>query len=114
VIVGNLTGWIWKRTRVAHRVLLGMTAFSWFALGPLLGYRLGYCFCTDWHWRIRRQLGITNDPNGYIQLLFQMAGVPIGADTAATLAYGAFALALIATIVIVVIERTRAAPKRQA
>jgi ABC-type Mn2+/Zn2+ transport system permease subunit len=108
VIAGNLTGWIWKRTRVAHRVVLGVTAFSWFGLGPLLGYPPGYCFCTDAHWRIRRQLGVTNDPNGYIQLLFQMAGMPISGDTATALAYGAFALALIATIVIVVIERIRA------
>jgi hypothetical protein len=108
VIVGNLTGWIWKRTRVAHRVLLGVTAFSWFGLGPLLGYPLGYCFCTDWHWRIRQQLGITNDPNGYIELLFQMAGLPISSATAATLAYGAFGLALLATIIIVIAERLHA------
>ncbi len=112
VIAANLTGWIWKRTRVAHRILLGVTAFSWFGLGPLLGYPLGYCFCTDAHWRVRRQLGITNDPDGYIQLLFQMAGAPISADTAATLAYGAFALALLATTLTLIAERVRAARAR--
>ncbi len=99
VIVANLTGWIWARTRKAHLAVLGVTAFSWFALGPLLGFPLGYCFCTDWHWQIRRQLGY-NDDGGYIQLLFQMAGLPISTQTAAIVAYGAFALAVLGAIVV--------------
>jgi hypothetical protein len=96
VIMFNLAGWIWAKTRKAHLAVLGLTAFSWFALGPLLGYQLGYCFCTDWHWQIRRQLGIVDD-GSYIGLLFKMAGIPIGEDAAAALAYGAFGLAVLAT-----------------
>jgi hypothetical protein len=99
VIVINLTGWIFPRTRKLHIIVLGLTAFSWFGLGPLLGYPLGYCFCTDWHWRIRQQLGFT-DTGGYIELLFSMAGMPISAATAAILAYGAFGAALVATLVV--------------
>ncbi len=99
VIVINVTGWMWVRTRRAHLVVLGVTAFSWFALGPLLGFPLGYCFCTDWHWQIRRRLGY-NDSGGYIQLLFQMAGLSIGAQTAAIIAYGAFGSALLGAMVV--------------
>jgi Protein of Unknown function (DUF2784) len=99
VIVVNVTGWIWARTRKAHMAVLGVTAFSWFALGPLLGFPLGYCFCTDWHWQIRRQLGYTDD-GGYIQLLFQMAGMPISAQAAAIVAYCAFAMAVLGAIVV--------------
>ena len=99
VIVMNVAGWLWARTRKAHLAVLGITAFSWFGLGPLLGFPLGYCFCTDWHWQIRRQLGYT-DNGGYIQLLFQMAGLSISAQTAAIVAYGAFGLALLGAIVV--------------
>lgn len=104
VILINVTGWIWARTRRVHLAVLGVTAFSWFALGPLLGFPLGYCFCTDWHWQVRRQLGY-NDSGGYIQLLFQMAGLSIGAQTAAIIAYGVFGSALLGAIVVNV--RTR-------
>lgn len=107
VIVVNVTGWIWARTRKAHLIVLGVTAFSWFALGPLLGFPLGYCFCTDWHWQIRRQLGY-NDEGGYIQLLFRMAGISMGEQTAAIVAYGAFGLALLGALVVQV--RARKSP----
>ncbi len=113
VIVVNLTGWIWPRTRKLHMIVLGLTAFSWFALGPLLGFPLGYCLCTDWHWQIRRQLGI-NDSGGYIELLFSMAGLPISTATAAIVAYGAFTGALIATVAVnlAIFLRKRAANRR--
>lgn len=97
VIVVNVTGWIWARTRRLHLAVLAVTAFSWFALGPLLGFPLGYCFCTDWHWQIRRQLGY-NDSGGYIQLLFQMAGLPVSAEVAAIVAYGAFGAAVLGAL----------------
>jgi hypothetical protein len=99
VIVINLTAWIWPRTRKLHLAVLGATGFSWFGLGPLLGYPLGYCLCTDWHWRIRQQLGIV-DEGGYVEVLFKMAGISISSDLAATLAYGAFGAALVATLIV--------------
>jgi hypothetical protein len=99
VIVVNLTGWLWRPLRRGHLLMLGLTGFSWFGLGPLLGYPLGYCICTDAHWRIRQQLGIV-DRGGYIELLFRMAGLPISAETAAAMAYSAFGLAVLATIAV--------------
>jgi hypothetical protein len=60
---------------------------------------MGYCFCTDWHWQVRRQLGYI-DNGSYIELLFQMAGVPISAAWANTLAYGAFGGAVLGAIAV--------------
>ena len=43
-----------------------MTAFSWVGLG--MCYGLGYCFLTDWHWQVRRELGLSM-PDSYIKFL---------------------------------------------
>lgn len=50
-------------------VTLLLTAFSWFVLGIWFGW--GYCFCTDWHWHVRKQLGYHDKTNSYIQFLAQ-------------------------------------------
>ena len=63
----NLTGWIWKRTRIAHVVLLCLTAGSWVVLGPWYGW--GYCPITDWHWRVKLKLGETDLPNSFVKYL---------------------------------------------
>lgn len=55
VVVFNVVGWIWRKTRRAHLVVILLTAFSWFVLGYFYGW--GYCIMTDWHWRVREQLG---------------------------------------------------------
>ena len=47
----NLTGWILKKTRKLHLVVLMVTAASWFVLGIWYGW--GYCPLTDWHWQVR-------------------------------------------------------------
>ena len=68
VIGFNLTGWIWKRTRRWHLVSVGLTLFSWLAMG--FWYGLGYCFLTDWHWQIKRALGETDMPHSFLIYLF--------------------------------------------
>jgi uncharacterized membrane protein len=71
LIIGfNLTGWIWKKTRLANLVVLTITAFSWFVLGFWYGF--GYCFCVDWHWRVKHTLGEVNLPNSYIKYLLDL------------------------------------------
>lgn len=66
LIVGfNLVGWIWKRTRRLHFVLVLFTAGSWLILG--IWYGLGYCPVTDWQWQIKEHLGETNLPNSFIK-----------------------------------------------
>lgn len=69
LILFNSLGWIFPRTRKGNLVTLLFTAFSWFVLGIWFGW--GYCFCTDWHWRVREHLGYHDMPNSYIQFLVQ-------------------------------------------
>ena len=44
VVLVNVFGWIPRRTRRLHLVVMVVTAISWFALGPLFGYGVGYCY----------------------------------------------------------------------
>ncbi len=67
IIMFNLFGWIWQKTRRANLILLLLTAFSWFVLGIWYGW--GYCICTDWHWQVLRKLGEHDLPNSYITYL---------------------------------------------
>jgi len=69
IILFNLFGWIWKKTRLANLVLLSLTTFSWFFLGIWYGY--GYCPSTDWHWQVRMKLGIYDMPSSYLEFLFE-------------------------------------------
>ena len=65
LIVLNLVGWIWERTRKAHLLVLGLTMCSWFGLGNWYGF--GYCPITDWHWQVKRKLGEAELPISYIK-----------------------------------------------
>ncbi len=68
LIMFNLTGWIWKRTRTLNLVLIGLTGISWLVLGLIVG-TLGYCPLTDWHFRVLEKLGQTGLPDSYIKYL---------------------------------------------
>lgn len=63
----NMTGWLWRATRRWHLATMGLTAASWFIVGIWYGW--GYCFCTDWHWRVRDALGRPITSNSYIHFL---------------------------------------------
>jgi hypothetical protein len=63
----NCTGWIFRATRKWNLATLLLTACSWFILG--IGYGWGYCLCTDWHWRVRRQLGYHDQSRSYIHFM---------------------------------------------
>ena len=65
LVIFNLTGWAWQRTRHIHLVTIGLTIFSWFGLGIFYGW--GYCPCTEWHWQVKRHLGKTGLPGSYIK-----------------------------------------------
>lgn len=67
LILFNLFGWIFPRTRKLHLFTLGATLFSWIILGIWKGF--GYCFLTDWHYEVLRKLGKTDLPNSYIAFL---------------------------------------------
>ena len=65
LVLFDLTGWAWKRTRRIHLIVMGLTIVSWFGLGLFYGW--GYCPCTDWHWAVKVKLGETNLPNSYVK-----------------------------------------------
>jgi hypothetical protein len=62
-----LFGWIWKKTRLPHLIVVILTAGSWLILG--IFYGLGYCPFTDWHFTVLEKLGHTNLPSSYISFL---------------------------------------------
>lgn len=97
LILFNLFGWIWSRTRRLNLITLGLTGVSWFGLGIWYGW--GYCPSTDWHWQVRRRLGETDMPASYISFLVeQFTGwlPPAHIVDAATLIF--FLLALVCSI----------------
>ena len=67
LIVFNLFGWLYSKTRKAHLISVLLTFVSWFGLGIFYGW--GYCPSTDWHWQVQQSLGITDLPNSYIKYL---------------------------------------------
>ena len=64
IIIFNLTGWIWRRTRRWHLASIILTTASWLILGIWFG--LGYCPITDWQWDVKARLGETKLPNSFI------------------------------------------------
>ena len=62
-----LFGWIVRRIRKVHLIVVLLTAASWILLGFFYGF--GYCPFTDWHFRVLEQLGYTNLPSSYISFL---------------------------------------------
>jgi hypothetical protein len=96
-------GWIWRRTRGWHLVVVSLTALSWFGLGAWYGW--GYCPFTDWHWRVRTRLG-HHDPPSYVQLLIlELTGIDLGATGADILAV--ITLAAVAVMSVVLYRRDR-------
>ncbi|MEX0882436.1 MAG: DUF2784 domain-containing protein, partial [Cyclobacteriaceae bacterium] len=67
LILFNVLGWLWPKTRKFHLIIIGLTFVSWLLLGVVYGW--GYCFLTDWHWRVLAAKGKTGLPNSYISYL---------------------------------------------
>jgi len=68
LILFNLFGWIWKRTRLWNLITLLLTASSWLFLGLITG-SMGYCPLTDWHFNILESLGKSGLPVSYVKYL---------------------------------------------
>ncbi|MFA6242548.1 MAG: DUF2784 domain-containing protein [Candidatus Hydrogenedentales bacterium] len=101
LIVFIAGGWAWKRTRRVHLAIVAATSFSWFGLGLYFG--IGFCPCTDWHWRIRECLGYTDLPESYIKFLLDTV---TGLDLNAVLVDGAtFVVFAVSAVLSVVLNR---------
>ena len=108
----NMFGWIWPRTRVAHLVTLGLTTFSWFVLGPFYG-DIGYCICTQWHFDVRRALGYDDPEHSYLQLLAKhWFHSEMSLDAAYWSAAITYVLVVLATAVVWTIDLTRRRRRR--
>lgn len=68
LVLFNLFGWIWEKTRLANLITLALTGLSWLVLGMIVGIP-GYCPLTDWHFNILYKLGETDLPISYIKYL---------------------------------------------
>ena len=98
LILFNTFGWIFRKTRKWNLITLLLTAFSWFVLGIWYGW--GYCFCTDWHWRVRKYLGYHDQSNSYIQFLAQkLTGINFSAQVVDTITAIVFFTSLALSIV---------------
>lgn len=73
----NLLGWIPRRTRRAHLIVILATLASWSILG--IFYGLGYCPFTDWQWDLKRRQGATDLPNSFVEYYLERL---TGADLA--------------------------------
>lgn len=97
VIVFNLLGWIWKKTRLANLIVILLTFLSWFILG--IWYGFGYCPSTEWHWLVRRKLGYTDLPSTYTKFLIDsLTGWDVNPELVKILTVLLLALALFASV----------------
>ena len=97
VIGFNLFGWIWRRTRKVHLMIVVLTAASWFLLGIWFGW--GYCFLTDWHWDVKRKLGETGLPNSFIKYFADyLAGMDLAPKLVDSWTLGIFIAVIVMTV----------------
>ena len=59
VVAFSLLGWMHVKTRRLHRWLVGLMAFCWLGIGPLIG-QAGFCPLTAIEWRVRQAEGATS------------------------------------------------------
>ena len=111
LILFVLLGWLSRRTRPAHLVIVLLTAFSWFVLG--IWYGFGYCPCTDWHWQVRQRLGDDDLPFSYITFLIdRLIGWDVNPDLVNVVTVAALAVVLVVSTYLNVrdwVSRKRAA-----
>ena len=98
VVLFNLFGWIWKKTRIYNLITLVLTGSSWLFLGLLVG-SLGYCPLTDWHFNILEKLGKTGLPGSYMKYLAdRITGLDISAPLVDKITLCSFIAALIISL----------------
>ncbi|MBG0858988.1 MAG: DUF2784 domain-containing protein [Bacteroidales bacterium] len=100
LVLFNLFGWIWKKTRIYNLITLGVTGASWLLIGLLVG-ALGYCPLTDWHFSVLEKLGKTDLPGSYMKYLGdRITGLDIDASLVDRLTLYLFLAALIISLIL--------------
>ncbi len=93
VILFNLFGWIFQKTRFLHWISVNITAFSWLIMGFFYGF--GYCFLTDWHWQVKSYLGNVPSENSFIAYFLNKTGMFIDSSTVDLITAVVFAIVFI-------------------
>lgn len=97
LILFNLFGWCWRKTRRLNLIVLMLTAGSWFFLG--IWYGFGYCPSTDWHWEVRSRLGYMDMPHSYTKFLVDtITGLDVPAHLMDAAAVTGLGIALAASV----------------
>jgi hypothetical protein len=97
LVLFNLFGWIWKKTRRLNLICILLTAASWLFLGFFYGF--GYCPLTDWHFSILRKLGHTNLPDSYLSFLFtRLTGLQVNQEWVDAVTLWGLVLALLISL----------------
>ncbi len=108
IIVYSLIGWAWRRGRRAHLIFLGVIFACWFGIGLALGYGIGYCPLTHWHWLVKIELGASYGdlPVSFIKHVWD-AALPwsISAKAADILTFAAFFTSVAITVYVNFIKR---------
>lgn len=97
LILFNLFGWLYVRTKRLNLFSLLATFVSWILLGFWKGW--GYCFLTDWHYQVLRALGEGELPSSYIVFLIEkITGWSLEAEVVDLLTVGLAVLALFCSL----------------
>ena len=107
LVLFNIFGWIWKRSRIYSLITLGLTGASWLFLGMIVGVP-GYCPLTDWHFSVLEKLGKTDLPNSYMKYLAdRITGLDISASLVDNVTLFAFLAALIMSAILNIRDFTK-------
>lgn len=104
LILFNLVGWVWAPIRRLHLICIAATLFSWVVMGAFYGF--GYCLCTDWHFQVRRSLGLPVFGHTYLQLMAQVFwGIEMSQTVSNLLAGGGLLFILMAMLAVWIKQR---------
>jgi len=100
LVIFNIFGWAWRKTRRLNLVTLILTGSSWLFLGLLVGTP-GYCPFTDWHFRILARMGKTGLPFSYMKYLFdRITGLNIDEKLVDKVTLAVFIAALAVSVIL--------------
>lgn len=112
LILLNVFGWMFKKTRRLNLISVSLTAFSWFILGIFYGF--GYCFCTDWHWQVRGALGYKDSSISYIHfLLLEITGINFNEPLVIKVSFTVFFISIAGCILVNTIDLIKWLKKRR-
>ena len=97
LVVFNLSGWLWIKTRKIHLFVVIATLFSWIILGFKYGF--GYCFLTDWHWDVKYKMGEPDLPASFIKyFLDTYTFIHLSVKTVDIITVAFFGMAIVLTV----------------